>query len=181
MNKKTITVHRTETGITNAKDLNAAVMSYPVGAIIQVEIREAGINDVNTARADEIVSWYQTLQPDFRGIVELQDALRELSAIYYHLCTVTGRAKQAAGAAEFQRKAAFVRHKIEARERGDSDAAATTAAEGRILSEREAEHAAQSEYDICRLQLDGIESVTAAIMQHISNLKKERQQGENQA
>lgn len=123
------------------------------------------------------VSWYATVPPDYHDIGQLMEARRRLACHLFSFAIEISGLNKEKNRTEYLRKAKFARVVNEALKAsgGKNVASAQQEADFQVTEERAAESLAEAIYFSSRLIYDAGTNVLDTMNQHISNLKKERQ------
>lgn len=121
-----------------------------------------------------IVDKYGGIPADFRDLDALTTWQRKLACVLFEYSTEVGDLHKSAKGAEYMRKSAYEKKRLELIAAGKSAAAADAEAKASIDTLAFTEVVSDADYRAAMLQLQAARDVLEAMRQHISSLKEER-------
>lgn len=120
-----------------------------------------------------IVGKYQAIPADFKDISRLTTWSQKLACCLFDYAGEVGDLYKAAKGAEYARKAAFEKKRLELIEAGKSAAAAEAEAKAGTTGDLFNETCADADYRAAFMQYSAARDVLEAMRQHIASLKQE--------
>lgn len=121
-----------------------------------------------------IVDKYGGIAADFRDLDTLTAWQRKLACVLFDYANEVGEMSKTAKGAEYARKTAYEKKRIELISGGKSAAAADAEARASVDELAFTEMCSDADYRAAILQLQAARDVLEAMRQHISSLKEER-------
>jgi hypothetical protein len=131
---------------------------------------EKVINEVTT-----LVNWYKKLPKDYSNIEDLMYARKVLCGNMFMLSVELGKTRQQWKECEFTTESVRRNTMKDLLEEGLAVGKADAYARADSLLALEAETVAESYYHLLKFMIDATQEVNNTMMQHISTLKKERE------
>jgi hypothetical protein len=122
-----------------------------------------------------VVEWYKELPKDYSNIEDLMYARKVLCGNLFMLSVQLGKARQQWKECEFTTESVRRKTMAEMLEEGLAVGKADAYARADSLLAMEAENVAESYYHMLKFMIDATQEVNNTMMQHISTLKKERE------
>ena len=131
---------------------------------------ETVIDEVTT-----IVEWYKNLPKDYSNIEDLMYARQKICGNMFMLAVELGKARQAWKQDEFTTESIRRKSMVEMLDQGMAIGKATEYARADSLLSLEMEKGSDSYYHTLKFMIESSQEVNNTIMQHVSTLKKERE------